>query len=231
MPTDPDSLADALAAAARAINAPTTLPDTLDAIVTSARASIPGFDEVGISIVNKDGSIETLAGTGPLVWELDSLQYALGEGPCLRAMRSQPLVVAEDIRDDQRWPRFVPLAVEAGLKAQMALQLYAEESTLGGLNLYSTQQAAIDPDALHAAELFATHAALALGHARRESQLNEALESRTVLGQATGIVMERYRISSERAFQFIVRASSTSNIKARDVAAEIVESANHDYRT
>jgi GAF domain-containing protein len=224
-----ESLADALAVAARAINAPTTLDETLDAIVISAKASVPGFDEIGISLVNRDGTIDTLAGTGQLVWELDALQYSLEEGPCVRAMRSEPLVVAEDIRHDQRWPRYVPRAVKAGLKAQMALQLYTEEETLGGLNMYSTKSETIHPEALHAAELFATHAALALGRARRESQLNEALDSRTVLGQATGILMERYKINAERAFQFIVRASSTSNLKARVVAHEIVDKANLDY--
>jgi GAF domain-containing protein len=229
VPPETDSLAVALAGAARAINAPSTLEETLDAIVTSAKASVPGFDQVGISLVNRDGTIETLAGTGQLVWELDALQYSLEEGPCVRAMRSEPLVVAENIRRDQRWPRYVPRAVAAGLKAQLALQLYSEHETLGGLNLYSTELETIDPDALHAAELFATHAALALGRARRESQLNEAIDSRTVLGKAIGLVMERYQINDERAFQFIVRASSTSNMRAREVAAEIVDRANRDY--
>lgn len=229
MPPAQDNLADALADAARAINAPSTLEETLDAIVTSARASVPGFDQVGISLVNRDGTIETLSGTGQLVWELDALQYSLDEGPCVRAMRSEPLVVVERIRHDQRWPRYVPRAVAAGLKSQMALQLYVEDETLGGLNLYSTESETIDPDALHAAELFATHAALALGRARRESQLNEAIDSRTVLGKAIGLVMERYKISDERAFQFIVRASSASNLKAREVAAEIVDRANDEY--
>jgi GAF domain-containing protein len=222
-------LAHALAEAARAINAPSTLDQTLDAIVVSAKASVPGFDHVGISLVNRDGTIETLAGTGQLVWELDALQYSLDEGPCVRAMRDEPLVVVEDIRHDQRWPNYVPRAVAAGLKAQMALQLYTEHETLGGLNLYSTERETIDPDALHAAELFATHAALALGRARRESQLNDAIETRTLLGKAIGLVMERYQINDERAFQFIVRASSTGNIKAREVAAEIVSNANERY--
>ena len=88
------------------------------------------------------------------------LASRLEEGPCVRAMRDEPLVVADKIRHDQRWPRYVPQAVKAGLKAQMAIQLYLEEKTLGGLNLYSTERETIDPEALHAAELFATHAAL-----------------------------------------------------------------------
>jgi GAF domain-containing protein len=223
------NLAHALALAARSINAPGSLADTLDAIVRATQLSVPGFEHVGISVVHGDGKIETLAATGQLVWELDTLQYELEEGPCVHAMREQLVVVAENIRHDQRWPRYVPEAVKTGLRAQMAMQLYTHDETLGGLNLYSTASDSIDPDALMAAEAFATHAALALGHARKESQLNDALNSRTIIGQATGIVMERYKISHERAFQFLVRASSTSNIKLRLVAQELVESADHQY--
>lgn len=217
------SLASALAEAARAINAPGSLNETLDAIVHAAKVSVPGFDHVGISITHQNGKIETLAATGPLVWELDTLQYDLEEGPCVTAIREQPVVVAEDIRNDERWPRYVPAAVESGLCAQMAVQLYTNDETLGGLNLYSTVSTAIDPNALLAAELFATHAALTLGHVRKESQLSDALTSRMVIGQATGILMERYRIDSERAFQFLIRASTTSNIKLRVVAEELVD--------
>jgi AmiR/NasT family two-component response regulator len=77
--------------------------------------------------------------------------------------------------------------------------------------------------------LFAVHAALALGRARRESQLSEALATRKVIGQAIGLLMARYRINEERAFQFLVRASSTSNTKLRDIAREVVREADQEY--
>jgi AmiR/NasT family two-component response regulator len=104
----------------------------------------------------------------------------------------------------------------------MAVRLFAHEETLGGLNFYSTVQDTIDPQAMAAAELFAVHAALALGHARKECQLGEALRSRKTIGMAIGILMERYQMSDERAFQFLIRASQGSNLKLRDVAAELV---------
>jgi GAF domain-containing protein len=222
-------LATALAEAAREINAPRSLEETLDAIVHAARHSVPGFDHIGISRVHGDGRIETLAATGQLVWELDGAQYELGEGPCVKAMREEPIVVAPHIKNDQRWPRYVPRAVAAGLRAQLAIQLYYDDETLGGLNLYSTESAEIDPDAPVAAELFAVHAALALGRARTESQLNEALGSRQVIGEAVGLMMERYKINDQRAFQFLARASTTSNLKVRDVAQELVDEANRLY--
>lgn len=225
-PHDP---ASALAAAARTIDAVHSLEETLDAIVRAALASVPGFDHVGISVVHKNGKVETMAATGQLVWELDTVQYELGEGPCLRALREDPVVVAEELRHDQRWPRYVPAAVKAGVRAQLAVQLYTEEETLGGLNLYSTVREAVDPDATRMAELFATHAALALGRARRESQLEEALSTRQAIGTAIGLIMGRYQISQERAFQFLARASSTGNIKLRDIAEEVVATADGQY--
>jgi GAF domain-containing protein len=225
MPENGD-VARALAEASRMLHVPASLEETLDTIVKAALASVPGFDHVGVSIVHRNGKIETVAATGQLVWELDTLQYELGEGPCVSALREDPVVVAENIRHDQRWPRYVPQAVELGVRAQAGFQLYVEEETLGGLNFYSTQTDEIDPHALTIGELFGTHAALALGRARRESQLNEAIGTRSIIGTAIGLVMERYQLSHDRAFQFLVRASSTSNIKLRDIAQEVVEQAD-----
>jgi AmiR/NasT family two-component response regulator len=80
----------------------------------------------------------------------------------------------------------------------------------------------VDPRAESIAKLFATHAALALGNARERESLNEAMRTRQVIGQAVGIVMERHQISSERAFDFLVRASSAGNLTLRELAQELV---------
>ncbi|WP_457206134.1 GAF and ANTAR domain-containing protein [Nocardioides sp. P5_C9_2] len=226
MDTTRPSLAVALAEAARMIDGSSSVEDTLAAIAAAAAVSVPDIDQVGISVIHRNGEIETRAATGRLVWDLDGLQYELREGPCVDAMRESPVVVVDDIRHDQRWPHYTPPAVAAGLRAQMAVRLYHEEETIGALNMYSTDSTVINPDALEAAELFAAHAALALGRARREAQLHEALDSRKVIGQAIGLVMERYAIDEDRAFGFLVRASSTGNVKLRDVAREVVDRAN-----
>ncbi len=219
-------VAEALAEVAREIHSQEDLSRTLDAIVRTAERSLPGVDHVGISVVHRDGTIETMAGTDQLVWQLDSLQYELREGPCFDSIQRAPVLVANDLRHDQRWPAYVPRAVSFGVRAQMGLRLFIESETLGGLNLYSTEADSIDADLQHLAELFATHAALALGKARHVEDLNTALQNRKVIGQAIGIVMERYQLDEDRAFKFMVRVSSHSNVKLRDIAQELVDQCN-----
>lgn len=225
--TDPIGIADALARAAREINAPRDLAMTLDAIVHTARRSLPGIDHVGISIVQRGGRVETKAGTDQLVWDLDQLQYDLGEGPCWDAITADGVVRVDELRHEQRWPNYVPQAVHRGLRAQLGLRLYADDKTLGGLNLYCTSADTIDPDVEQLAELFAVHAAVALGRSRREQALHTALETRKVIGQALGIIMERYSVGEDRAFEYLTRVSQHSNVKIRDVALSLVSQHNH----
>ncbi|MGN6575581.1 MAG: GAF and ANTAR domain-containing protein [Nocardioides sp.] len=215
-------LARVLAEAAAQINAPRTLEQTLDAIVRVALTSVPGFDHVGISVSHDGGRIQTLAATDGFVEKIDALQYDLLEGPCVTALREDRLVRLVGDEADRRWPRFTPQARAVGLRAQMAISLYRDRHTVAGLNFYSTYQDTIDPSAPMSAELFATHAALALGRAREVDDLNAAMETRSMIGQAMGILMERYRISSEHAFHFLTRTSQESNTKLRDVAAEVI---------
>jgi GAF domain-containing protein len=222
--------ASALALAARTIHRKDTLDETLAAIADTARISVPGIDCAGISIVTPKGGIETKAATDALVWEFDRLQYELGEGPCVSAMRGTPVVSVPHARHDQRWPKFLPPALKLGLQSQLAVRLFLdEEGTMGALNLYSISQEEIDPDAEHVAELFASHAAIALHQAREVDNLNQALESRKVIGQAMGIVMERYGLDENHAFSFLLRASSTSNIKLRDIATQLVQDTHHRH--
>jgi GAF domain-containing protein len=218
----------AIAGAAHSIHDAQGLQQTLQAIAEGACRSIPGFDHAGISSISQPGTEETVAATGALVWELDTLQYNLLEGPSVEAMEKAPGVVAvPDIRHERRWPRYVPDAVQAGLKSQLAVRLCLDNGgTLGGLNLYSTISEDIDPDAESLAELFAAHAAIALGSARKQEGLNTALQSRKVIGQALGILMERYDMAEDRAFEFLLRTTSSSNMKLRDVAQELIDQRN-----
>ncbi|WP_210649540.1 GAF and ANTAR domain-containing protein [Nocardioides sp. SYSU D00065] len=222
-------VARSLAEAARAISAPHDLDETLDAIVNAARTSVPGFDHVGISVVRKDG-IETKAATSQLVWELDDVQYRLTEGPCVDSIRTEPSISAPGLRHDQRWPRYVPEAVARGVRAQLAFRLYVDDHAMGGLNFYSTESEELQEGACEIGELFASHATIALGQAIEHDTLNQALATRTIIGEAIGLTMARFEITSDRAFQFLVRASSTSNIKIRDIAQEVVDQADEQYR-
>ena len=223
--TGPD-LAAHFAEAARAMSHPRTLDETLQTIVEAAVQSVVGFDAVGISTVDKKGKPHTRAKTGDLVDILDGLQYGLDEGPCVATIKGADVVVAPEIKHDQRWPRYVPRAVQVGLRSQLAVRLHLDEGTVGGINFYSTVSDEVDPEAVSLADLFATHAAIALGHARERENLNAALHSRKIVGQAIGIVMERYGLNEDHAFGFLVRSSMTSNMKLRDIAQELVDRAN-----
>jgi GAF domain-containing protein len=219
-------IADVLAQVAQEINSPESLAATLQSIVHTARRSLPGIDHVGVSVAQRNGRVETKAATGELVLELDELQYSLNEGPCLYAISAATVVRVENAAQDDRWPHYLPAAVRLGLRSQLGLQLGLDGKTLGGLNMYSTSVDTLDDETLHMAELFAVHAALAMGRARTEEQLRAGMSTRTLIGQAIGLLMERYGIDEDAAFAFLSRASSVNNTKLRGVAAEIVADAN-----
>ena len=224
-----DTLSDfaqSTAEAARTIHQHQSLDHTLQTIVEVARNSVPGFDQVGISTLHRSGDIQTRAFTGDLVLRLDEVQYALGEGPCSAALQGTEEVSVSSLRDEQRWPGYVPQAREAGVRSQMAVKLHLDQSTLGGINFYSTTSDDVSPDAVALARLFATHSAIALGHAKERDSLNEGMQTRKVIGQAIGILMERYQINEDRAFAFLVRASSHTNLKLRAIAQRLVDDGN-----
>lgn len=157
--------------------------------------------------------------------------YARRTAPGPKRGLGQSRGVSEEFFPERnRWPRFIPRAVELGLRSQIGLRLYVENQTLGGLNLYSTATDTINPEVLATAELFAAHAALALGKAQREDNLHSALFTRKVIGQAIGLIMERYEFDEDQAFLYLARVSQHSNHKLRDVAAELVQQATERNR-
>ena len=145
-------------------------------------------------------------------------------GISLRAPASPPCGSNRSSRcHEQRWPAYIPAAVSFGLRAQLAVRLFLDPNgSMGGLNLYSTTTEEIPPDAEHIADLLAAHAALALDETREVEHLHEALHSRKVIGQAIGILMQRYELDEEAAFAYLLRASSHGNTKLRTVAEQLV---------
>ena len=213
--------------AANQMSQAATVEETLQVIAASAAEAIPSFEHISVTTRERSEVLTTRAATSDLARELDAVQYGLGEGPCVDAIAQAGVVVAAHLKIDQRWSNYVPEAVALGVKSQMGVRFHLENGgTLGGLNLYSTVSEVVDGDDVAAAAAFAMHAALALGQAHEVAGLSRAVESRQSVGQAIGILMERYRMDETAAHAFLWRASSTSNIKVRDVAATLVEEAN-----
>lgn len=221
-----DDLAAVMDRVAQHLNESVPLDQVLDRIVQTAVDTIPGVKYAGISLWRSGARFETLASTHQLVLDLDELQYALEEGPCIDAMRDHTKIWVEDLSVETRWPKYGPRAVALGVVSHLGLELFTEDNTIGGLNLYADAPHAFDRDTPVIAHLFVTHAAHAMGKAMKQQQLNESISSRTVIGQAMGIVMERYTLDDDRAFSFLKRTSQDSNTKLVDVAQQIVAEAN-----
>jgi GAF domain-containing protein len=196
---------------------------TSRAIVTRMRDLVPEADQVSLTIRTSRGGHKTLASSDPLAQEADALQYALGEGPCLEIADTGGWLRSGDVGTDSRYPAWGPRAAELGVGSLLAVAVTDRDEPLGALNLYSTRTGAFaDRDVIDIALVYAVHATNALSSARRASTLQTAVSSRHVIGMAQGIVMERYGIDQHQSFELLRRLSSTTNVKLRDVAAQIV---------
>jgi GAF domain-containing protein len=201
------------------------LEEALHGITEAARQIITGVDHASVTVVGAKGEMQTFAPTDDLVARCDALQYQQAEGPCLLALSAGEDVVTRDVASDGRWPHYGPLAAELGIVAQASLPLLGEHRTWGALNLYTLVDGAFDDISLETAELLAAGAAGLLGLSRRLSSLSDALATRTTIGAAIGITMERHGIDQNRAFAYLVRMSQAANVKLRHVARQIVDEA------
>ena len=165
--------------------------------------------------------VVTEAATGDLPRRSDQAQYDAGEGPCLDALYRQETVRVPDMAREPRWPAFTARAGGLGVGSMLALRLYVAGDDLGALNLFSEQSDAFDRESEHVALLFASHAALALFSARRLDDLKRGMDTRDLIGQAKGVLMERLGVTGDQAFGLLVRASQARNRKLSEIAAEV----------
>jgi transcriptional regulator with GAF, ATPase, and Fis domain len=218
------NLSALLAAAARDLGSE-NVERTLEKSVHFAVELIEGCDDCAITLVRRGTALETPVSTGDLPKRGDALQYELGEGPCMDAVWEQEVVISADLAQEKRWPTWGPRVVaDLGARSMMCIRLFANEQTLGALNMYSVNVNAFADDADQAVgQALAVHVAVAFAAAREIEGLNTALVNRTSIGQAEGILMERFGISGERAFQVLRRVSSHTNLKIYRVATQLIE--------
>jgi transcriptional regulator with GAF, ATPase, and Fis domain len=212
-----------LSAAARALQAETSTQRTLERCVALATELIDGCDYAGISLVRRKAPIETPAATDPLVLRGDELQYSLQEGPCLDAIWDQETVHSPNLATEQRWPRWAPQVVtELGVASMLSFQLYTSQDTLGALNMYSKRIDAFDEEDFNAGMLLAAQGAVALAESQATAQWQNAALNRTIIGQAEGILMERFTLTADQAFAVLRRVSQQNNVKLHQVAGQLV---------
>lgn len=215
-----DGLADQLGELARSLHHREDGEDTLTEIAETALRLIPRASDASISLVKAKRTMESRAATGDLPRLVDAIQSETGQGPCLSAFHERVIRVG-DISADERWPEFGPRAWAAGARSMLCFQLFVQGEELGALNLISREVDSFDPESEQVGMLIATHAAIALAEAKVTQGLNEALINRDLIGQAKGILMERYKISSHQAFVLLSTASSQANMKLSEVAEHL----------
>ena len=201
---------------------PADLDQTLANITAAAVEVLPDVTMSSISVKHADGTLETVAPTDELLSEVDAKQYELQEGPCYEAAVDTATVIASDLATDERFPRYREVAVAAGIRAQVGVRLFDAEDAQGALNLYSDRVGAFD-DLGSLADLFRHQSAVAVAYAHEVQNLRDAVRTRQLIGQAVGIVMERYGLDDSRAFAFLARLSQNRNVKLRVVAQELVD--------
>ena len=193
--------------------------DTLALIVAGAVDTVPGVEHAGVTLLRQDGSITSYTPSSETVTEVDQLQATYREGPCVTALWEEHTVVVDDMAmETLRWPRFAPRAVSHGVVSMLSFQLFDRGDTLGALNLYSGVAKRFTHEAQNLGALFASHAAIALGEAQHVAQLHRALASRDMIGQAKGMLMERFDVDAGRAFAMLVESSQQTNVKIVDIA-------------
>ncbi len=205
---------------------PGDLDATLAQITRAAVEVLPDVEYSSITVKHEDGTLGTAAWTHEMLLEIDKAQYELQEGPCYYAAVETAHVTSPNLAADERFPKYGPVALSKGIRAQAGIRLFDAPRSQGALNLYSTKVGSFQ-DFESLAALFAHQAAIAIGYASEVQNLNEAIRTRQTIGQAVGIVMERYGLTDERAFAFLTRLSQHRNVKLRLVAQEIIAASDH----
>lgn len=198
--------------------------DTLHEICRLARDAIEACQAAGITQVHRRQRIEVPAATNETAERLHTLQYELGDGPCMDAAWEHHTVQIDDMTVEKRWPRFAAQATRMGVRSMLCLQLFTHEDTLGALNLFSDRPRAFDEHDRELGLIFASHAAVALAGAQKEAGLEAAVRTRQIIGEASGILSERHDVTTTDAFRMLVKVSQDHNIKLRELAERLVKS-------
>ncbi|MCE0766747.1 ANTAR domain-containing protein [Pseudonocardia kujensis] len=222
-------LAAEFVALASALLEASTVAEVLDRVIRTAKAVVPGADLVSVTLRDPERGFHTPVETEPLATRLDELQYRLDEGPCVAATRREGmgLVQEADLVASEQFPRWGPAAADLGIHGVLAVGLFPDGDAprMGALNLYTRERGGLDVAEREVALVLAAHASTALAATQacaaadlETAQLRRALQSRDVIGQAKGILMERRGVSADEAFDILRRTSQQLNVKLAQVA-------------
>ena len=218
-----DDLSQRLADLARDMQRQGDAAAVMEVIVSTAVGMVPGAEDASISLVQGRRRVVSAAATGDLSRRVDDLQEETRQGPCMDAMYEHETIRVDDLPSDQRWPELARRARELGVSSMLCFQLFVEGDDLGALNLLARQPGAFTDESERVGLLFASHAAVAVAQAQKVNHLDTALASRDVIGQAKGILMERYKITAPQAFALLAKVSMDTNRRLHEVAEYLAD--------
>ena len=199
----------------------------LHAVLALAVASIPHADHIGLSMTEAGEPPRSLAASGPVPSQVDSVQHRLEEGPCLQAIDQDELVAVDDLAADRGWPRFAAeVTALTPVRSLFAVRMAVSEDRAAALNLYADRPDAFDDADFAAGAVLAGLISAALQRQaahKKVEQLETALDSARLIGTAIGILMAKRLLTSEQAFEQLRSASEHLHRKVRDIAAEVAE--------
>ena len=208
----------------RAMGAAVGLKETLHFALVGALDVIGHAEHAGVSMVYQHTRIESPAATDDVARRGDELQYELGEGPCLQSIREQETVWSDDLTVERRWPRWSQRASdELGVRSMLRFQLFVTHDTLGALNLYSSKAHAFESEDRTAGLALSAHIAVALSSAQDAAGQESALLGASVIGQAQGILMQRYELLPSQAFLVLARAAQRDDSTLQQISETLVE--------
>jgi len=215
--------ADAFARLALELHDVRGVEETVGAVVQFALTALE-CTAAGVALVGSGRRAEVLALTDPRVAALYRLQIEAGEGPLITAIKQERLIVIADVETETQWPAVWSAFMAAeGIRSLVHVPLMLGGRARAVLSLYSDMPDAFDADDLAVAHILARHASVAIARARQEASLAQAIDARKLVGQAMGILMERYDLDGDRAFEVLKRYSQQTNRKLRDVAQELID--------
>jgi GAF domain-containing protein len=222
-----EQIADVFAGLAVELHRESGVEETIDAVLRFALLAV-GCTHGGVVLAGRAGRLEPAASTAPVVGRIDQLQLDYGEGPALTsaADRNDVGLLVKDLALDERWPVWGPEAAALGLRSALARRLHTGGPTLGVLELFHPEPDAFGADEDAVARILARHASVAVATARQEASLWQAVDARKLIGQAQGILMERFAMDADQAFAVLRRYSQDYNVKLRDVADRLISTRN-----
>jgi GAF domain-containing protein len=215
------SLAEEFGTLAIELHGRQSLSETVDQVVQYALTAVDCDHAVMFLLQAK--MFETVAATDPVAEKAARLPAKMGESPLLALPPELGShLVVHDTATDVRWPQWGSELKSLGIRSFLSVRLATRDSVIGALNLYGREPMRFDNDDVAIAHILARHASVALATARREYAVAQTIDARKRVGLAQGMLMERFGLNAEQAFELLRRYSQQHRLKLNDVARELV---------